>query len=120
MKKCSFDTNAQTILVCAIGIIHKNEFSPFSRNLVKSSFRPRSQRIGMSRIPSSPKNYQDRRLVDVVLLGDGSVLVGTSVNAFPSSEGEQPLVYGEEVTHNCTETDAKNCYKGCVERSRFI
>ncbi|GJT44304.1 hypothetical protein Tco_0953019 [Tanacetum coccineum] len=47
------------------------------------------------------------RLVDIVLLWDGSVLVGTSVKAFPSSEGEPPLVYGEEVTDNCTETDAK-------------
>nr|GEZ15045.1 subtilisin-like protease SBT4.11 [Tanacetum cinerariifolium] len=34
--------------------------------------------------------------MEAMLRGDGSVLVGTSVNAFPSSEGEPPLVYGEE------------------------
>nr|XP_043625955.1 subtilisin-like protease SBT4.3 [Erigeron canadensis] len=51
-------------------------------------------------------SYTDRRIVDKILLGDGSILVGNSVIAFPSSAAEMPLVYGKEVTHTCSESDA--------------
>ncbi|PWA71209.1 hypothetical protein CTI12_AA283000 [Artemisia annua] len=61
----------------------------------------------------------DRRFIDKVLLGDGSVVAGTSINSFPSSEGKVPIVYGKEVTKNCSEADARSCYQWCLERSRI-
>nr|GEW49095.1 subtilisin-like protease SBT4.3 [Tanacetum cinerariifolium] len=52
-------------------------------------------------------SHIDRRFSDKVLLGDGSVVAGTSINSFPWSEGKVPIVYGKEVTKNCSEADAR-------------
>ncbi|GJY14727.1 subtilisin-like protease SBT4.3 [Tanacetum coccineum] len=58
----------------------------------------------------------DRRILAKVLLGNGAILVGQGVNAFPSSYRESPLVRGKEVTSTCSETDARNCLPQCLER----
>nr|XP_043637900.1 subtilisin-like protease SBT4.3 [Erigeron canadensis] len=62
-------------------------------------------------------SYTDRRIVDKILLGDGTILVGDSVNAFPSSAAEVPLVYGKEVTRTCSETEAMRCSPSCLDSS---
>ncbi|PWA99865.1 subtilisin-like protease SBT4.3 [Artemisia annua] len=59
----------------------------------------------------------DRRILVKVLLGNGTILVGQGVNAFPSSYGESPLVRGKEVTSICSETDARNCLPRCIDSS---
>ncbi|GJU78731.1 subtilisin-like protease SBT4.3 [Tanacetum coccineum] len=59
----------------------------------------------------------DRRIMAKVLLGNGAILVGQGVNAFPSSYRESPLVRGKEVTSTCSETDARNCLPQCLESS---
>ncbi|XP_071706427.1 subtilisin-like protease SBT4.3 [Rutidosis leptorrhynchoides] len=59
----------------------------------------------------------DRRIIDKLLLGTGEVALGHGINAFPSSDGTVPLVYGAEVTSTCTETDARMCATRCLERS---
>ncbi|GJY14725.1 subtilisin-like protease SBT4.3 [Tanacetum coccineum] len=59
----------------------------------------------------------DRRIIDKVLLGNGAILVGQGVNAFPSIYRESPLVRGKEVTSTCSEIDARNCLPQCLESS---
>ncbi|KAI3763590.1 hypothetical protein L2E82_13547 [Cichorium intybus] len=59
----------------------------------------------------------DRKIVNKVLLGDGTIVVGASINAFPSSHEELPLVYGREVTSTCSETEARNCLQRCLNNS---
>ncbi|KAI7742642.1 hypothetical protein M8C21_025530 [Ambrosia artemisiifolia] len=59
----------------------------------------------------------NRRIIDKVLLGKDAVIVGNAINAFPSSDESLSLVYGNEVTNNCTETEARNCLPKCLESS---
>ncbi|KAJ0727148.1 putative cucumisin [Helianthus annuus] len=59
----------------------------------------------------------DRKVVDKLLLKNDAILVGYGINAFPSSDEAVPLVYGKEVTNNCSEIEARNCYPTCLERS---
>ncbi|GJY57432.1 hypothetical protein Tco_0456547 [Tanacetum coccineum] len=47
------------------------------------------------------------------------IRVGTSINSFLWSEGKVPIVYGNEVTNNCSESDAESCYLSCLEESRI-
>ncbi|GKA82158.1 subtilisin-like protease SBT4.3 [Tanacetum coccineum] len=44
---------------------------------------------------------------------------GTSINCFLWSEGKVPIVYGNEVTNNCSKADAGSCYLSCLEESRI-
>ncbi|GKE43865.1 subtilisin-like protease SBT4.3 [Tanacetum coccineum] len=64
-------------------------------------------------------SHIDRRFIDKVLLGDGSIVAGTSINCFLWSEGKVPIVYGNEVTNNCSKADAGSCYLSCLEESRI-
>ncbi|KAL4586883.1 hypothetical protein LXL04_011528 [Taraxacum kok-saghyz] len=49
----------------------------------------------------------DRKIVNKAILGDGTVLVGTSINGFPSIQEKIPLLYGRQVTNTCSENDAR-------------
>ncbi|KAK6139276.1 hypothetical protein DH2020_026981 [Rehmannia glutinosa] len=42
---------------------------------------------------------------------------GKSVNAFKMNGTEFPLVYGKDVTSNCSEISARLCYPGCLNSS---
>ncbi|KAL4586886.1 hypothetical protein LXL04_011533 [Taraxacum kok-saghyz] len=66
-------------------------------------------------ILSVAASYTDRTFVNKVLLGDGTTLLGTSINAFPYGNEELPLVYGKQVTSKCSETDARNCHLNCLD-----
>ncbi|CAI9278206.1 unnamed protein product [Lactuca saligna] len=57
----------------------------------------------------------DRRIVTKVLLGDGTILMGNSINAFPSSKEELPLLYGKQVTSECSENEASYCHARCLD-----
>ncbi|KAL4586992.1 hypothetical protein LXL04_011640 [Taraxacum kok-saghyz] len=60
----------------------------------------------------------NRKIVTKVLVGDGTVLMGTSINGFPSSNDELPLLYGKEVTSGgCSEAEARHCHERCLDRS---
>ncbi|KAL7604220.1 hypothetical protein Lser_V15G14936 [Lactuca serriola] len=59
----------------------------------------------------------DRRIVTKVLLGDGTILMGNSINAFPSSNEELPLLYGKQVTSECSENEASYCHARCLDGS---
>ncbi|KAI3764265.1 hypothetical protein L2E82_14272 [Cichorium intybus] len=61
----------------------------------------------------------DRRIVTKVLLGDGTILTGTSINAFPSSNEELPLLYGTQVTSECSETEAR-CLDGSLVEQKVV
>ncbi|KAM0009193.1 putative cucumisin [Helianthus debilis subsp. tardiflorus] len=50
----------------------------------------------------------DRKVVDKLLLKNDAILVGYGINAFPSSDEAVPLVYGKEVTNNCSEIEARD------------
>ncbi|CAH1417280.1 unnamed protein product [Lactuca virosa] len=57
----------------------------------------------------------DRRIVTKLLLGDGTILMGNSINAFPSSNEELPLLYGKQVTSECSENEASYCHARCLD-----
>ncbi|KAK1425821.1 hypothetical protein QVD17_21182 [Tagetes erecta] len=53
-------------------------------------------------------SYTDRKIVDKILLGaKDNIIVGNAINIFPSSDEASPLVYGKDVTSNCSETKAR-------------
>ncbi|KAK4479763.1 hypothetical protein RD792_015298 [Penstemon davidsonii] len=58
----------------------------------------------------------DRGIVTKVALGNGSVLVGKSVNPFKLNGTTFPLVYGKEVSspEQCDEASAKECIANCL------
>ncbi|KAK4479780.1 hypothetical protein RD792_015315 [Penstemon davidsonii] len=58
----------------------------------------------------------DRGFVTKVVLGNGSVLTGKSVNPFKLNGTTFPLVYGKEVSaKQCDEEAAKECIEGCLQ-----
>ncbi|KAM5583484.1 hypothetical protein ABKV19_003405 [Rosa sericea] len=57
----------------------------------------------------------DRRIIDKVVLGNGSILVGNSVNTFTLNGTSFPLIHGKDVSRNCTERDASDCVEGCLD-----
>ncbi|KAL4587025.1 hypothetical protein LXL04_011674 [Taraxacum kok-saghyz] len=60
----------------------------------------------------------DRRIINKVLLGDGTILMGASINAFPSSNEAVPLVYGKQVrSGGCSDREASQCIEGCLDTS---
>ncbi|XP_010477301.1 PREDICTED: subtilisin-like protease SBT4.3 [Camelina sativa] len=58
----------------------------------------------------------DRRFVDRVVLGNGKALTGLSVNPFSLSGTKFPIVYGQNVSKNCSQDQAGYCLEGCVDR----
>ncbi|KAG8366302.1 hypothetical protein BUALT_Bualt17G0062200 [Buddleja alternifolia] len=59
----------------------------------------------------------DRGIIDKVALGNGKTIVGKAINSFKMNGTEFPLVYGKDVTSNCSEKEAKLCFEGCLNRS---
>ncbi|XP_042487273.1 subtilisin-like protease SBT4.4 [Macadamia integrifolia] len=58
----------------------------------------------------------DRHIIDKVVLGDGKVLKGNSINSFTLNGTKHPLVYGKEVaTAECDEEAARLCSKFCLD-----
>ncbi|XP_021833688.1 subtilisin-like protease SBT4.3 [Prunus avium] len=57
----------------------------------------------------------DRRIIDKVVLGNGTTLVGSSVNTFILNGTSFPLVHGKDVSRNCTERRAGRCEEGCLD-----
>ncbi|XP_042506543.1 subtilisin-like protease SBT4.3 [Macadamia integrifolia] len=52
----------------------------------------------------------DRHIIDKVVLGDGKVLKGSSINSFTSNGTKHPLVYGKDVASaDCDERLARGC-----------
>ncbi|KAK6160075.1 hypothetical protein DH2020_003456 [Rehmannia glutinosa] len=59
----------------------------------------------------------DRGIITNIALGNGKKIDGKSVNAFKMNGTEFPLVYGKDVTSNCSEISARLCYPGCLNSS---
>ncbi|KAK6160022.1 hypothetical protein DH2020_003403 [Rehmannia glutinosa] len=59
----------------------------------------------------------DRGIITNIALGNGKKIDGKSVNAFKMNGTEFPLVYGKDVTGNCSEISARLCYPGCLNSS---
>ncbi|ONI00108.1 hypothetical protein PRUPE_6G067700 [Prunus persica] len=57
----------------------------------------------------------DRRIIDKVVFGMGTTVVGNSVNSFTLNGTSFPLVHGKDVSSNCTEEDAGYCKEGCLD-----
>ncbi|ESQ42452.1 hypothetical protein EUTSA_v10015491mg [Eutrema salsugineum] len=58
----------------------------------------------------------DRRFVDRVVLGNGKALTGLSVNPANFNGTKFPIVYGQNVSRKCPESQASYCDSGCVDR----
>ncbi|XP_022731895.1 subtilisin-like protease SBT4.3 isoform X2 [Durio zibethinus] len=57
----------------------------------------------------------DRKFIDKVVLGNGETLTGFSVNSFTSKGKKLPIVYGNDVSRNCSELSAGLCLESCVD-----
>ncbi|KAK9734763.1 hypothetical protein RND81_04G161800 [Saponaria officinalis] len=56
----------------------------------------------------------DQRIADKIVLGDGTALIGASVNTF-TLKGDLPLVYGKTASTHCDEDSAKQCEDKCLD-----
>ncbi|EEF41900.1 conserved hypothetical protein [Ricinus communis] len=59
----------------------------------------------------------DHKFIDKVVLGNGFVLNGLSVNSFTLNGTMFPVVYGQDVSRQCTELNSKSCTEGCVDKN---
>ncbi|QHN88975.1 uncharacterized protein DS421_16g568140 [Arachis hypogaea] len=60
----------------------------------------------------------DRRIIDKVLLGNGLMLSGKSINGFASNGTELPLIRGKFASNlTCSDKDAESCY--CLDPKRI-
>ncbi|KAK9734759.1 hypothetical protein RND81_04G161400 [Saponaria officinalis] len=57
----------------------------------------------------------DRRIGDKIVLGDGTTLIGATVNSFTLKGNQIPLVYGKTASTHCDEDSAKLCLKTCLD-----
>ncbi|XVF19979.1 hypothetical protein REPUB_Repub11eG0158100 [Reevesia pubescens] len=57
----------------------------------------------------------DRKFIGKVVLGNGKTLTGFSVNPFTSKGKKLPIVYGHDLSRNCTEINAGNCLQTCLD-----
>ncbi|KAK9912853.1 hypothetical protein M0R45_036689 [Rubus argutus] len=57
----------------------------------------------------------DRRIIDKVALGNGTTLVGASVNSFTLNGTSFPLIYGKDASSLCSESSARKCVDGCLD-----
>ncbi|KAG7538309.1 Peptidase S8/S53 domain superfamily [Arabidopsis suecica] len=57
----------------------------------------------------------DRSFIDRVVLGNGKALTGISVNPFNLNGTKFPIVYGQNVSRNCSQAEAGFCSSGCVD-----
>ncbi|XWS28906.1 hypothetical protein CRYUN_Cryun25bG0112100 [Craigia yunnanensis] len=78
---------------------------------------PRSVSSVAPWILSVAASTTDRLFIDKVLLGNGEILTGYSINSFNLNRTKVPLVYGLEVTSDCDESDARICWYDCLKRS---
>ncbi|OMO66732.1 hypothetical protein COLO4_30414 [Corchorus olitorius] len=59
----------------------------------------------------------DRQFIDKVVLGNGKTINGLSINPFNLNGTKFPIVYGKQVTKNCSEEKARNCGFECLDNS---
>ncbi|XP_024197461.2 subtilisin-like protease SBT4.3 [Rosa chinensis] len=57
----------------------------------------------------------DRRIIDKVVLENGTTMVGASVNTFKLNGTSFPLIYGKDASSNCSEFEAGRCSYGCLD-----
>ncbi|XP_042486209.1 subtilisin-like protease SBT4.4 [Macadamia integrifolia] len=59
-----------------------------------------------------------RRIIDKVVLGDGKVLKGSTINSFTLDGTNHPLIYGKgAAVPNCDEASARLCRDGCLDNN---
>ncbi|KAK4429956.1 Subtilisin-like protease SBT4.3 [Sesamum alatum] len=59
----------------------------------------------------------DRGIVTKVAAGNGTVFTGKAISSFSLAGASVPVVYGKDVTRNCSEATARRCASTCVEPS---
>ncbi|XP_047959220.1 subtilisin-like protease SBT4.3 isoform X1 [Salvia hispanica] len=59
----------------------------------------------------------DRAFFDRVELGNGRVVEGGAIDTFKRKRVKWPLVYGKDVSRNCTEVNSKKCAEGCLTKT---
>ncbi|KAM5551454.1 subtilisin-like protease SBT4.3 [Rosa sericea] len=57
----------------------------------------------------------DRRIIDNVVLENGTTLVGAAVNTFTLNGTSFPLIYGKDASSQCSESEAESCEEGCLD-----
>ncbi|KAB2594807.1 cucumisin-like [Pyrus ussuriensis x Pyrus communis] len=57
----------------------------------------------------------DRRIIDMVVLGNKRTLIGSSVNSFTLNGTSFPLIYRKDASRICPELSAGNCEPDCLD-----
>ncbi|XVF46603.1 hypothetical protein PTKIN_Ptkin03bG0040600 [Pterospermum kingtungense] len=102
--------------VIAIGSFHAMEKGILTLNSVGNSG---GAAFGLTSVApwmlSVAASTTDRKFIDKVVLGNGQTLTGLSVNTFASNGTKLPIVYGRAISTNCSEQDAGNCFRSCID-----
>ncbi|XP_047340318.1 subtilisin-like protease SBT4.3 [Impatiens glandulifera] len=56
----------------------------------------------------------DRKIINKLVLGNGRILIGTTINPFDSGDLKY-LVYGKGISGHCNESSAMQCVKDCID-----
>ncbi|XP_047340319.1 subtilisin-like protease SBT4.3 [Impatiens glandulifera] len=56
----------------------------------------------------------DRKIINKLVLGNGRILIGTTINPFDSGDLKN-LVYGKGISGHCNESSAMQCMEGCID-----
>ncbi|XP_024926548.2 subtilisin-like protease SBT4.4 [Ziziphus jujuba] len=60
----------------------------------------------------------DRHIVDKVVLGNGQILLGNSVNSFTLNGTSFPMIYGKDAGHHdCDIENSRNCLSTCINKT---
>ncbi|KAL6204524.1 hypothetical protein ACLB2K_021791 [Fragaria x ananassa] len=57
----------------------------------------------------------DQRIIDKVVLGNETTVIGSSVNSFTLNATSFPLIHGKDASRNCTGTEARDCEQGYLD-----
>ncbi|XP_016727050.1 subtilisin-like protease SBT4.5 [Gossypium hirsutum] len=59
----------------------------------------------------------DRHFVDKIVLGNGKIQTGLSINSFSLNRTKVPLVYGLQASSDCDEFSARLCLPNCLNKT---
>ncbi|KAM6597230.1 hypothetical protein CsatA_007754 [Cannabis sativa] len=59
----------------------------------------------------------DQQIIDKIVLGNGTTIIGSAVNTFRLNGTNFPLVHGKDASRNCSNLMAGLCNNGCLDNN---
>ncbi|XP_047340321.1 subtilisin-like protease SBT4.3 [Impatiens glandulifera] len=57
----------------------------------------------------------DRKIINKLVLGNGRILISTTINPFDTGNLNKNLVYGKGISRHCNESSAMQCMEDCID-----